>query len=208
LALPSSVRKARFVTPQTHPLFRRFASNEIVVDVGGSCFGWHEPGATAPEKSLIFDHHFTRPNNYPSASAAVLHHAADIVEHLDAYNEIWIVTHQEPDFDALCAVYLVKSLLGGTTGDTNEPPLARLDPAVIAAYGVARDGWTGVPGDGARIRGKINWFRPDIRPSAPGGWFSWWRMRRVCTAASGCMQTLSAPSFGALRRHLAPKVSP
>jgi hypothetical protein len=144
--------------------------NEIVVDVGGCCFGYREPGATATEKSLIFDHHFTRSNNYPSASAAVLHHAADIVEHLDAYDEIWIVTHQEPDFDALCAAFLVKSLLGGTTGDTDEQLPARLDPAVISTYGLARDGWIDVRKDGAMIRGKIDWFHPDIRPSAPGGW--------------------------------------
>jgi len=62
--------------------------NEIVVDVGGCCFGYSEPGATDSGKSLIFDHHFTRRDNYPSASAAVLHHASDIVELLDSHDKV------------------------------------------------------------------------------------------------------------------------
>ncbi len=144
--------------------------NEIVVDVGGCCFGYPGPGASEPEKSLIFDHHFSRPNNYPSASAAVLHHAADIVKLLAAHDDIWIVTHQEPDFDALCAVYLVKALLGGTTGEADDQALLELDPTVIAAHGLAREGWTEVPGNDGSARGKIDWFHPDVRPSVPGGW--------------------------------------
>ena len=102
--------------------------NEIVVDVGGCCFGYSEPGATDSGKSLIFDHHFTRRDNYPSVSVAVLHHASDIVELLDPHDEIWIVTHREADFDALCAVYLVKSLLGGAPDDTDQQQLSKIEP--------------------------------------------------------------------------------
>ncbi|HEU4678596.1 MAG TPA: hypothetical protein VFS35_03680, partial [Terrimicrobiaceae bacterium] len=144
--------------------------NEIVVDVGGCCFGYLEPGSSEPEKALIFDHHFSRPNNYPSASAAVLHHAADIVKLLAMQDDIWIVTHQEPDFDALCAVYLVKALLGGTTNEADNQALVDLDPGVIAAYGLAREGWTEVPGTDGGDRRKIDWFHPDVRPSVPAGW--------------------------------------
>ncbi|HEY5953693.1 MAG TPA: hypothetical protein VIT18_04965, partial [Terrimicrobiaceae bacterium] len=99
--------------------------------------------------------------------AAVLHHAADIVKLLDIHDEFWIVTHREPDFDALCAVFLVKSLLGGTTDDTQEQqPPSRLDPAALSSFGLDGD----VSGSDVAAVGKINWFDPDARASDPGGW--------------------------------------
>lgn len=144
--------------------------NEIVVDVGGCCFGYREPGATDSGKSLIFDHHFTRRDNYPSASAAVLHHASHIVELLDPHDEIWIVTHREADFDALCAVYLVKSLLGGAPDDTDQQQLSKIEPGVLRSYGLGCSGWNDVEGGNGKILRKINWYNPEIRPSAPAAW--------------------------------------
>ena len=144
--------------------------NEIVVDVGGCSFGYSEPGATDSGKSFIFDHHFTRRDNYPSASAAVLHHACDIVELLDSHDEIWIVTHREPDFDALCAVYLVKSLLGGAPDETDQQQLSKIEPGVLRSYGLGCSGWNDVDGGNGKMLRKINWYNPEICPSAPAGW--------------------------------------
>ena len=89
--------------------------NEVVVDVGGSCLNQNG------EDNLIFDHHFTSPEiAFPSASAAVLHNARAIHDTLqkrlaenvsDASTPVWIVTHQNPDFDALCSSFLVEAII-------------------------------------------------------------------------------------------------
>ena len=44
----------------------RLAANEVAVDVGSCCFGWD--GCDLP----VFDHHFARAGQWPSAAATVL----------------------------------------------------------------------------------------------------------------------------------------
>ena len=184
--------------------------NEIVVDVGGCCFGYPGLGASEPEKSLIFDHHFSRPNNYPSASAAVLHHAADIVKLLAAHDDIWIVTHQEPDFDALCAVYLVKALLGGTTGEADDEALREpIRRSSLRMVLLARGGPKCLETMAAldeRSIGSIPTCALRFRVAGP---FSWRPTRRVWIPANDCMPTVAA---GFIRcstpGYLAPAVRP
>jgi hypothetical protein len=93
---------------------RLLYENEVAVDLGGSCYG--ENG----EERLIFDHHFSSPGmNIPSASSAVLRYAKElhdtilerVYERGAGARDIWIVTHQSPDFDALCASFLVEGII-------------------------------------------------------------------------------------------------
>lgn len=56
---------------------RELFENELAADVGGSC--WGHDGETLP----VLDHHFYRGDGqFPSATSAVLHHAARIRERL------------------------------------------------------------------------------------------------------------------------------
>src|ERR1035441_759286 len=95
---------------ETKPSDSRLFRNELAFDVGGICHGWE--GQTA----WVLDHHFSRgDDNFPSASAAVLHKAAALASNavgLDPQPEcFWLVTHVNPDFDALLSVYIAKFLL-------------------------------------------------------------------------------------------------
>jgi len=74
----------------------------LVADVGGRCFG-HDA-----ESRLVFDHHFDRPGNFPSASAAVLAHAPVILERVSGVPNVVLATHEKPDFDALCSVFIAR----------------------------------------------------------------------------------------------------
>jgi hypothetical protein len=124
--------------------------NEIAVDVGSQCLG-HD-GCDA----LVLDHHFERPGNFPAAAAAVLHLAGGLVEVTQlrtrgragrevAPPPIWLVTHDQPDFDAFCAMYLARCVLTGTC------PSAGWDER-----GVHPHGWD------AGERGVLDWFRPRV----------------------------------------------
>ena len=102
---------------------RLLYENEVAVDLGGSCYS--ENG----EERLIFDHHFSSPGmNNPSASSAVLRNAKKlhdtilerVYERGAGEREIWIVTHQSPDFDALCASFLVERIIDQNS-DFNVP---------------------------------------------------------------------------------------
>src|ERR1017187_3542444 len=62
------------------PVSEVLCSNEIVVDVGSTCWGWRRLGAEESEARRIIDHHFDRPDQYPSASAAVLDLSPEIWE--------------------------------------------------------------------------------------------------------------------------------
>jgi hypothetical protein len=153
--------------PETSAL----CDNEVSVDVGGRCFGCRGPERDLREESLIFDHHFTGHGKYPSASAAVLHHAADLVGKLDAYDPVWIVTHREPDFDALCAAYLVKALLDGPTASwRGENSVGGIDLTALPAYGIHPEGWRDLKVDDGQTRQEIDWFNPQVHPLAPIGW--------------------------------------
>ena len=137
-------------------------ANELVVDVGGVCRGYQG------EQLHIYDHHFFRADGqFPSASAAVLHHASDIHEAFAADkpgrdNVLWLVTHRDPDFDAFCAMYLVRSILDGS-----------LPAGGWERFGVLPDGWRerrgAESGDSARSASgdvrhdrEIDWFKPDL----------------------------------------------
>jgi len=117
----------------------RLHDNEIAVDVGGACWGH------AGEERSILDHHFLRPGQYPSAAAAVLHNAHRLQQRFGSFTgALWLVTHQQPDFDAFCAMYLVKQILLGTT-----PAEGWRD------HGLEPDGWSGADTE-------IRWFEPDL----------------------------------------------
>ena len=97
--------------------------NEIVVDVGNTCWGWTDPVARTTETRRIIDHHFERERQYPSASAGVL----DLQEEIAAWarevkdEEIWIVSHEQQDFDALCAITLVEDVIRNGVSDVRGP---------------------------------------------------------------------------------------
>ena len=103
--------------------------NELVVDVGGVCWG------VGGEQRSVIDHHFHRSENqFPSASAAVLHNATRIWSRFAGRggdgDTFWFVTHREPDFDAYCAMYLAREiLLSGIPFDGWE------------AFGLDAEGW-------------------------------------------------------------------
>jgi len=100
--------------PVTAGTEERLAANEVAVDVGSRCYGWD--GCTLP----IFDHHFARAGQWPSAAATVVAHASAVQSVLgermrqagaEPEATIWLVTHREPDLDAFVAMYLARALL-------------------------------------------------------------------------------------------------
>ncbi|HEV2970893.1 MAG TPA: hypothetical protein VGY55_13055 [Pirellulales bacterium] len=112
--------------------------NELAVDVGGVCWGLDR------ETLPVLDHHFHRSQGqYPSAAAAVLHNAERIGERLGSGNgDVWLVSHQQPDFDAFSAMYLARQVLAGE---------------------IPAKGWEqfGIDPDGYRSgAGAIDWFKP------------------------------------------------
>lgn len=105
------IRATGPVAPGTE---ERLDANEVAVDVGSRCYGWD--GCTLP----IFDHHFTRAGQWPSAAVTVLAHAtalqsviAERMRQAGAGPEatLWLVTHREPDLDAFAAMYLARALV-------------------------------------------------------------------------------------------------
>lgn len=161
--VPFGTRFTTSADPRTgpgHPPSTVLCANEIVVDVGGVCHGYED------ETRLIFDHHFARgEDNFPSASAAVLHHAADIADRLAGQPEIWIVTHVNPDFDALCAAYLAGAIFRLETGGR-----ALLAPDSLAEHCLSPAGWRdGIKPDGSVVR-RLNWFQPQVRRDHPARW--------------------------------------
>jgi len=118
--------------------------NELAVDVGNVCWGLHG------ETRTIIDHHFYRQcDQFPSASAAVLHKAGPIWDRFHATSVMWLVTHRDPDFDAYCAMYLARAIL------TGEIPWDGWE-----ALGLSPDGWPGTPPEGTSA---FDWFRPNPR---------------------------------------------
>lgn len=71
---------------------------EVALDVGGIC------GRLGPAGPWVLDHHFV-PEPCPSAVAVVLTNARELRDH---YRDgaTCVVTHQEPDFDALLSAWL------------------------------------------------------------------------------------------------------
>lgn len=120
--------------------------NEIAVDVGGVTWGCS--GCDLP----VVDHHFPRDDGgqFPSASAAVLHLAARIKSRFKSpgtepkNRALWLVSHQSPDFDAFCALYLVRQLI---LNDVSWPDGVEI--------GLAPSGWLDL-----RSCPRLNWFNP------------------------------------------------
>lgn len=122
-------------------------ANEIAVDVGGE--SWD--GCTS---QVVIDHHFFRDGLFPSASAAVVHNAMGLAERFGGtFDTVWLVTHVQPDFDALGSAYLVRSLL-------SDPSFAQRVAGELPA-----DDW-----NPAKL--PINWFDPDLQ-TVPARW-RWW----------------------------------
>lgn len=134
--------------------------NEIAVDVGGACFSWQG------ETRAIFDHHFARQtppygdDNYPAAACAVLHQIKDVADRVrrnqeSGAAELWIITHRDPDLDALTATYLVAKIAQGELADWSGQPLG-LEPA----------GWRQPAPKGRRI----DWLEPHLPADASKAW--------------------------------------
>lgn len=121
--------------------------NELVVDVGGVSWGYDG------EQRPILDHHFVRPSGqYPSAAASVLHNAGRVHARFHSLPLVWLVSHVTPDFDALSAMYLARSVIAG-----------QLPATGWESFGVRADGWF-------RSRGEIDWYRPRLASSGADRW--------------------------------------
>jgi hypothetical protein len=121
-------------------------ANELVTDVGGTCWGTNEPLA-------IIDHHFAAEGQFPSASAAVLHKAKLIRERFGnpPSDVLWLVSHKEPDFDAFCSMYLARWIIESSDG-----------AADWEDFGLHSDGWLDLP-----QRAKIDWLNPNPVAAPP-----------------------------------------
>lgn len=120
-------------------------ANELATDLGGTCWGANEP-------LPVIDHHFSRDAQFPCAAAAVLHKASLIRQRFGNHSgTMWLVTHHEPDFDALCSMYLARWIVEDPTGGVN------WDEA-----GLRPDGWLDLP-----ARRKIDWLSPDLSAVPP-----------------------------------------
>lgn len=141
----ASAPGSRQTTAHTPEDEARLYENELVVDVGGVCWGY------AGETLAVLDHHFHRleGNQFPSAAAAVLHNAQRLFDRFtDATAPLWLVTHREPDFDALCALFLARRILEG-----------KLPAGGWEDCGLRPDGW-------GRTRSEIDWRKPRL-PADP-----------------------------------------
>ena len=121
--------------------------NEIAVDIGGVC--WDNQNSTLP----VIDHHFKKDHGqFPSAAAAVLHHAELILERFkNMSGPIWLVTHKDPDFDAFAAMYLVRCILEEVNCDRNIPATG------WCQYGVEPLSWR----TSQNPKKEIDWYKPN-----------------------------------------------
>lgn len=125
---------------------RTLFANELATDVGGTCWGSNEPLA-------IIDHHFSCDGQFPSASAAVLHKAQLIRDRFaqPEFDVLWLVTHQQPDFDAFCSMYLARWIIENSNSGID-----------WQNYGLHPDGWLDLT-----QTSKIDWFNPDLTGVPP-----------------------------------------
>lgn len=123
-------------------------ANELAVDVGGICFGIDS------ETRLVFDHHFST-SPHPSAAAAVLMSLsqpdfASALERLRQQESVWLVAHNEPDFDAESARFLLRCALDGSLPLEPFQALSadkqrKLIPAISRAAAYASPSHQGLP---------------------------------------------------------------
>jgi hypothetical protein len=108
---------------ETNP--RSLHANEIALDVGNVCWGYNG------EPLAVIDHHFERPGQFSSASAAVLHNSELIGEKFGTGQDglIWLVTHVQPDFDAFCSMYLARAVIERNFGAGSRWPTLLADYA-------------------------------------------------------------------------------
>jgi hypothetical protein len=142
----------------------RLYRNEFAFDVGGICHGHQN------QTAWILDHHFNRgEDNFPSASAAVLHKADALIAHAAKLEPqprcFWLVTHVEPDFDALLSVYLAKFLLQQCA----EGEIPGGGSASFVEQGLHPDGWRDFPphspgNTGDKDKKRFPWFEPPLEP--------------------------------------------
>ena len=121
--------------------------NEIAADVGGT-FWWDSTDTLIP----VIDHHFSCDNQFPSAAAAVLH-SADRVQawanSVSRFEQVFLVTHEFPDFDAFASLYLIRSLATQPFGVSG------------LLLGMAPDSWRNLTASEVPPRGRvrIDWYR-------------------------------------------------
>lgn len=139
------------------PADKGLTKSAIAVDIGAECYPYSGG-------RMVFDHHFERGEKeevHPSAGCAVFRHAADILAWADAQcaedgdtttaHRFRLLAHAGPDFDALCALYLVRTIL-----EDRWPELPSYQ-AILAA--LQRN-----PDTTAR------WYTTTIDPSIPCAW--------------------------------------
>jgi hypothetical protein len=132
--------------------------NEIAADVGGVF--WPDSGSS---QLPVIDHHFARTDQFPSATAAVLHSTEKVAEwwnRATAFEEVWLVTHVNPDFDAYASLYLIRSLeqwRGLKPMEFRMTPDAwrNLTPAEVSPIGAARFDWFSSPS--LALNDEIRW---------------------------------------------------
>ncbi|MEZ0296091.1 MAG: hypothetical protein ACAI35_06515 [Candidatus Methylacidiphilales bacterium] len=138
--------------------------NEIVLDMGNAEFGG------GPKDALIFDtvsfDRFSQSLSKPSltsVSFAVLFYCREIIARLKAdQGKIVIYTHESPDYDALCASYLLRCLY-----DCEKRSEERLvTPEQLDKHiGVTRLTYDKHPQEE-----YINHYDPQIEPDEEGAW--------------------------------------
>ena len=137
--------------------------------------------SSSPEARRILDHHFPREqDNFPSASAAVMHFARKLdswAKGLPAETQsIWLTTHQSPDFDALCAVTLAETILW------QGAPEIPWDEA-----GIGGAGWSDTG------RGRFSWFEPDMRVIPERYRWMFW-LAAAASASDQCKRIACPPN--------------
>src|ERR1700726_4189680 len=95
-----------FERSRAHP--GHLHDNELAADVGSEC-------VFDPDGLRVLDHHFRSSDAGPSASALVLQYAGQVRAWGESLGEnpVWLITHQTPDFDAYCSLYLARKILEG-----------------------------------------------------------------------------------------------
>lgn len=148
--------------------------NELAVDVGGVC--WGLDGQALP----VLDHHFHRADGqFPSAAAAVIHNAGQIHNRFSSSTkEVWLVAHQQPDFDAFTAMYLARQIIAG------EIPADGWEP-----FGICSTGHRGGPRE-------IDWFKPRTDNLPPDR--RWPVLLAACAACVDHCRRMSCPAHRSL----------